>query len=518
MNIPITDVLRGKEVREAIQAGINIMNDAVGTTLGARGKMVGIERGFENIILRDGVSVAKAIWLEDKGQRFAANVLRESAQKTVDVVGDGTTVTVILAHAIYTEALKVVAAGTNPRVLFDEIENDINTATRELKKMAVPVTTREQKIEIATISAQEPKLGQLIGETLDKIGNDGVLTIDKSKTGETYVEMQEGMQWDKGLASPYFINDPSSMTATLEDCPVLVTDLDINNMQQLLPMLEDQLKSSRTFAIISPSFGGDALPSLVTNKMQNKFMAACIKAPGYGEEQTKMLEDLAILTGATFITQQQGHNILDVRASHFGRAEKITSSTTSTIVSGGAGTKSAIDQRIKEIKDKLEEANSDFDKEKLRERLAKLTNGVAVIKVGGQTDIEIKERYERALDAGLATREAIKQGIVPGGEIVYLNLMGSIKSQIVKNALLAPFTRLVENAGFNAGEMLEKRKSEKNLTVGVDVTTGKIVNMVASGIVDPVAVPIAALTNATSVALQLLGTEVLILQRDPETK
>ncbi len=518
--IPTTTVLSGKDVREGLKAGIDILADAVSITLGARGSMVGIERGYENIILRDGVSVAKAIWLENKAQRFGANVLRESAQKTVDEVGDGTTATIILARAIYSEAEKMVATGINPRALFDEINQDVLKASEILKKNAIPVTTLKQKIEIATISAEEEELGKLIGETLDKLGDDGVLSVDKSKSGDTYVEHQEGMRWDKGLASPYFINDPDSMTATLEDCPVLVTDLDITNMQQILPLLEDVLKNTRIFAIIAPSFGGDMLPSMVTNKMQNKFLGVCIKAPGYGEEQSKMLEDLAILTGAQFITQAQGHNIADVRFTHFGKAERITSDINSTLVAGGAGDKKNIGNRIIEIKKEMQSADSDFKTEKLRERLAKLTNGVAVIKVGGKTDIEIKERFERALDAALATREAIKKGIVAGGETAYLNLIPEMKSVIIQNALKAPFEKLVSNAGFDAGQMLERVNGAgpHQPNEGIDVTTGFTENMITKGIIDPVAVPIAALNNAASVALQLLGTKVLILKDEPETK
>ena len=513
--LPSTQVLFGKEVKEAIRIGIDILEQAVGSTLGAKGQAVGIDRMYENVIIRDGVNVAKAIILKDRAQNFALSVMREAAQKTVQDCGDATTATIILAHALYVEAEKRIATGISPRSIEAEIMPDITEAIKLLQSSAIPVTTLKQKIEVARISCEEESLGELIGGTIDSIGEDGVVTVDFSKTGETYVDMQEGMQWDRGLASPYFITNPDTLTGTIEDGYVFVTDFPINNIITLKPLLDDFINHSRFLTIIAPEFGGDGLTSLIANKAQNVFLTLAIKAPGIGRQQTDMLGDIAALTGATFITADQGHKLEDVRFEHLGKAAKVSATQTNTILAGGEGERETIDARIATVKKLLEGETNEFELERLKERLAKLTNGVAVIKVGGQTDIEIKERYERALDATLATRQAVKGGIINGGETAYLNLISAVKSDITKKALQAPFRRLVTNAGYDSGQLLEKLLHAQNPYCGVDVIDGEIKDMMEAGIIDPVNCLIASLTNAASVAIQLLNTATLVLpQRD----
>lgn len=511
-NLPKTNIISGEQAREAIKIAVNLLEQAVGSTLGARGKAVLIDKGYDTVIIRDGVSVARAINLEDKAQQAALSVMREAAQKTVDEVGDSTTATIILAHALYTEGIKRIAAGIDPRQFVLEMESDIAIATKLIEEKAIPVTNLKQKIQIATISSEEESLGKLIGETIDTVGNDGVVTVDKSKSGETYVEMQEGMQWDRGLASPYFITDPESLTATVENGAVFVTDFALTSMKDVLPLIQDIVDSHgvRFFTFIAPEFGGDVLPSLIANKAQGKFLGICVKAPSFGGQQTNMLQDIAILTGATFISESLGHKLSDVRFTHLGKAERISASQTTALIAGGLGDKEAITSRIAEIKKLLEDETSDFEIERLKERLAKLTNGVAVIRVGGKTDVEMKERFERALDATLATRQAVKKGIVPGGEVVYLSLIKDMKSDIVKRALTAPFRRLMSNAGYDGGEMLAKLGSRGDDT-GFNVVTGEFGSMIKSGIIDPASCSVSALNNAFSVASSLLITETLII-------
>ncbi len=511
---PITEIFTEQELQEKIKRGVDTLNFLVGATLGARGRMVGIDRGYENVTLRDGVSVAKSLFLEDRASQFAVSIMREAAQKTVQEVGDGTTATIILAHALYTEGMKLIAQGIHPRSFIEPIEKDVLEAIRILNSVAIPVDTLSHKIQVATVSCEEASLGKIIGETLDRVGEEGVVTVEHSKTGSTYVDMQEGMQWDRGLASPYFMTDPQTLSGVIENGHVLVTDLDITNIMEIKPFLDDFITHSRFLTIIAPDFGGDALSSLIANKVNNVLLSVCIKAPSFGGQQTSMLQDIALLTGATFITKEQGHKLEDVRFTHLGKASRITATQTMTILSGGEGDKKLIAGRIEELKKLVSEETNDFELERLRERLAKLTNGVAVIRVGGHTDIETKERFERALDATLATRQAVKTGIVPGGETVYLSLIPHMKSDIMKKALVAPFSRLVENAGFNSGQLIERLSVYGIDGVGIDVTDGEIKDMIGVGIIDPVAAPIAALQNATSVAIQLLNCIGVVLPKD----
>lgn len=564
-NKPITKVVTGKEVREKIRAGIDVLEHAVGDSLGPRGLSTGIDRQYENVIIRDGVNIAKSIWLEDSGEQFAVSVMREAAQKSVDEVGDSTSATVVLAHAIYVEAEKRVATGISPRLILDEVNTDIKKAVEILESKAIPVTTLEQKIQVAQISCEEDELGKLIGETIHKMGDDGVVTVDPSKNGRTEVEMQNGMQWDRGYASPYFQTHPETRSATVTNGYVLVTDHEITNIMELKPFLDDFITKSRFLTIIAPDFSGDALSSLIANKLENKFIGLCVKAPSFGRQQTDMLQDIALLTGATFISKDKGHKVMDIRMEHLGKAQKVTAYASKTELVGGEGNKELVDARVTEVKALIEEEKNDFELERLKERLAKLTNGVAVIKVGGATDIEMKERYERALDATLATRQAVKKGIVPGGEVTYLSLIGEMKSPLIVEALKAPFKRLMTNAGLDAGQQLERLargdKSKKKYifstdsgmsaediskinmddpdqllvvdgdpskavhalhlpleNAGVDVSTGKVVDMISTGIIDPVSCSIAALTNAASVALQLLNTTTLVLPQPPKDK
>lgn len=524
MQLSKTKIISGKECREAIMYGVNTLADVVESSLGPRSAETGISRVdqqgnvYDRIILKDGVSIGRSVDLKDEKYNFSAQVLLEAAQKSVQEVGDGTTVTICMARALIVEAEKRIAAGIAPMAIKEEIEPDIKRAIELLKENAKPITTLEQKIQIATISCEEESLGKLIGQTIDKVGDEGVITVEHSKNGETYVDMQEGMQWDRGLASPYMITDADTLTGTIEDGYVLVTDFPINNILELKPLLDDFIKHSRFLTIIAPEFGGDGLSSLIANKLQNVFLTLAIKAPSFGRQQTDMLQDIAILTGATYITKDQGHKLTDVRFEHLGKAKKITGSLTSAILSGGEGKKEAIEARIAEVKKLLEGETNDFENERLRERLAKLTKGVAVIKVGGHTDIEIKERYERALDSTLATRQAVKKGIVAGGEVSYLPLIPYMKSEIVKKALEAPFKRLVTNAGKDAGRLLERLDQYKDPKMGYDVMHDRFVDMIENGIIDPVSCAISALTNASSVAIRLVSTQQIVVPEDKEVK
>lgn len=519
-----TRVVPEKEAREGILSGVNTIADAVETTLGPKGNNVGISRVtqqgevYERVVLHDGVSVGRAVELEDEIENFGARVLLEAAQKSVDETGDSTTATICLSRAILVEANKRLAAGINAQDIKKEVEQDVEIALKTLDTLSSPITTLEQKIQVATISSEEPELGKLIGETIHNIGEYGVVTIDKSRTGKTYVEMQEGMQWDKGYASPYFMTDPNTRSATVENGLVLVTDYLLHKMLDLVPLIQTVLNSGERFiTIIAQDFEGDVLPSFIQNKMEGKFMPLLVKAPSFGEHQRAMLQDIATLTGATYISHDIGIDVKDITPEHLGRADKIEAGQNTTILSGGKGDKEAIQARINEVQALLDEEESDFEKERLKERLAKLSSGVAVIRVGGETDIEIKERYERALDAALATRQAVKGGIVPGGETTYLRLAQDVKSKIMKDAFEAPFKRLMENADMNSGQMLERLDScvvpmysEKG-SMGIDVNTGEIVDLIKEGIIDPTLCLKSAIKNASSVALTLLTTKRLVL-------
>lgn len=514
-------ILFGKLAQEKILEGIQVLADATASTLGPRGRNVGIAKVgqngevFENIIVHDGVTVTKHVILDDPAANFGASILREAAQKQVQEAGDGTTLSIILSHAILTEAFKITAAGVNPMSLRAGLEDGVAQLITELDKISQPVETLEQKIQVATISAEDAELGRIVAETIDQMGVDGIVTCEESKSVQTEVEIQEGMQLDMGYSNQYFVTNPQTMEATLENARVLVTDKEINNLLGLEGLLTRFYQEGRSLLIIAPHFGVEAQELLITNKLQGKLKVLTIRAPSFGDNQKSLLNDIAIMTGAKMITSEAGHEFKDLKMEDLGITEYVSANKQTSILSGGGGKKEQIDARVEAIKEQIKEEDQDFLRAKLEERLAKLTNGVAMIKVGGQTEIEMKERRERVLDAIEATKAAIREGIVPGGETTFLSIREVLEGDdsaitILRNALLKPFEKLMANAGFDPGEMREalKKYSEED---GVDVTDGKIKNMIESGIIDPTAVLKGALRNALSVSVQLLTTGVVIV-------
>ena len=517
-------ILFAPEAQDALFRGADLLYEAVSTTLGVRGRNVIISRGdnkgnrFGIDSVHDGVTVARAIDIMDEYENTGAQVLKEAAQKTVDEVGDGTTVTIVLAHAILTECRKVVAAGVNPMALRKDLEEGIKRLVTTLEDFTQPITTQEDAIRIATISSEEVPIGRLVGEVLHKIGKDGVVTIEESHGVETYVEYQKGMQLDKGYIHPLFITSPQDLTATLEHPYFLITDKDITTLTELGDLLQTINSRNANLVIIAPSIGGEALPLLIQNKMSGKLNVLCVQAPSFGQNQKNVLQDLAILTGGTYITGDAGHAFKDVVMSDLGTAEYITATKTETIIAGGKGDKKLLTSHIQGIKKALSQEEQEFDRIKLQERYAKLTNGVAVIYVGGSTEIEMRERKERVDDAVHATKAALEKGIVPGGEIIYLQLRDilsdSLADQILYKALERPFIKLVENAGFNAGQLLERIKYLQITPqegFGIDVTDGKTKNFYEVGIIDPSLVAERALLNAASVAISLITCGAVIV-------
>lgn len=538
-------ILFGQLAQDKLLKGINTLNDAVSSTLGPRGRNVGIDKGFEKIILHDGVSVAKAVQPTDKFENFGVSVVREAAQKTVDEVGDSTTCTVILATAIINECLKITSAGTNPMELRKGLEDGRDLLLKEIDKYSKPIKTLEEKIQVATISAEDSKLGATIGQILHDVGTDGVVTIEESKSSETTVEHQEGMQFDKGYCSPYFITDPDRMEATIEDTYVLIADKPITNIQELVPFFEKFQHVSTKLLVIAPEVTDSALNTLVLNKMRGTAMLLAVQAPSFGDKQKLLLQDIAILTGATVITGDAGMRFENIETTMLGTCDRVTSTKTATLIVGGRGSPVLIAERISSIKEQLKTEESGFEAEKLKERLAKLSSGVAVIKVGGDTEIEMKERKERAMDSVLATKAAIDEGIVAGGEIIYLAIRKILEdktdpaSGILYRALLKPFYKLVENAGYDPGETLAKlpeniakefeyysdleilnaaKTAEDNRKMGFDVTDGQFKDMIKSGIVDPTKVIKCALKNSISVAIALMTTNCVIVPNTEEKK
>lgn len=463
------------------------------------------------MIQHDGVTTAKSVDPEDPYENFGATILKEAALKQVDEVGDGTSVVICLAGAILNEGNKLISAGIKPQSLRRGLEEGAIKLVAELDKLAIPIKTLEEKIQVATISAENAELGKLIATTIDEAGEDGVVTVDSSKgTEAAVVEKQEGMQLDRGWASQFFITDPDNMIATLESSSVLVTDYKIETLAELQEFFADTLKNTKSLTIIAPDFSELALSLLVDNKIRGIFQVLAIKAPGFGQNQKDILQDIAILTGATFISKDAGMKLSDTRYAHLGKAGYISSKKDSTVITGGAGKKEDIATRVQTIKNLIPQTDQNFDKEKLRERLGKLTGKIAVIKVGGHTEIEMKEKKMRVEDSVEATKAAIKEGIIPGGEIVYLNIRQVLDKKdfaqkILYDALEKPLRTLVENAGFDSGNVLGE-VMKRPPTEGFDVVEGGFKNMIESGIVDPVLVAKQAIQNAVSVSIQLLTT------------
>ncbi len=451
---------------------------------------------------------------------MGAQILKEAASKTNDNAGDGTTTATILAQAIASEALNQIAKGANPMVLKKGIEKAVSTLVEELKSMSKKITSKEEIAQVATISAQDQKIGEIISETITKVGKDGVITIEEGKTTEITVEYKEGMVFDKGFASPYMVTDTDRMEASLEDPYILITDKKISSMQDLLPFLEKFVAVSKTLVIIAEEVEGEALATLILNKLRGSFNVLAVGAPGFGERRKEMLQDIAILTGSVVISDDTGRKFDSVEIEDLGRAARVTSTKDSTLIVDGKGEKAKIEDRVAQLKREIASSDSEFDKEKLQERLAKLVGGVAVINVGATTEVELKEKKERAIDALAATRSAYEEGIVPGGEIALLRVAPVLDNtkfseeelagvNIVKSILEKPFRKLVENAGLDADAMLEVVKKEKG-NIGLDVMDGKIKDLVEAGIIDPVKVTRSALQTAASVAIMIMTTDVLV--------
>jgi len=524
---PRTKVYFPPESTQKVKDGIDILAQAVSSTLGARSRAVGLSNGEFGKITKDGVSVAKSIHLEDLVQDYGVQVVVEAARKTNDRVGDGTTGTIILAHALITEAQKSINSGISPMAIRPLLEERVNKLIKELDQYVMPVKTLSQKIAVATISANgDEALGKLIAETLDKIGDQGVMTAEDTKDPETRVEFQEGVQFDKGMVNEGFFTDFERRTASLEDAPVLITDKPLKEINDVRGWLEKVVvPKSLQLVIISPEISGNALPSLLQTKLNGNFMSLPINAPYVGATQKEFLLDLCALTGAKFVSQEAGTEFKDLKYEDLGQIKRITSTKTATIITGSEPTE-AVSARIAGIKTQLEDPDiTDFEKEKLKERYGKLTQGIAVLKLGAITEIELKERRERVIDAISATQSAIKHGVVIGGEVVYLKLREYLNEQkftntlnsqidtILLEALKAPFYILMRNSGLEPGEFMPYIKGND----GVDVTDGKVKDFIKAGIVDPVEVLRESLLNATSVANQILSLGSVIVPA-PEEK
>lgn len=512
------------EAREKLLKGVNTLTEAVAATLGPKGRNVAIDQKYgPPSVVHDGVTVAKEIELEDPFENMGAQLLKEAASKTNDIAGDGTTTAIILARAIASESLKNIQAGSNPQILRKGIEQAVNILVAELHKMSKKIISQAEVEQVATISAADPAIGKLIAEALQKVGKDGVVTVEEGKTMEMSVDYKEGMEFDKGYVSPYFVTDTDKMEASITDPYILITDKKISSMQDLLPFLEKFVEVSKNLVIIADEVEGEALAALILNKIRGTFSVLAVQAPGFGDRRKAMLDDIATLTGGKVISEQTGQKFESVEISDLGKAGRVTSTKDSTLIVDGKGGKSAITARIENIRREIARSDSDFDKEKLQERLAKLAGGVAVINVGAATEIELKEKKYRVEDAVNATRAAIDEGIVPGGETALIRagkVLDTLKIEgeaqvgvtVVKKAVDQPFRRLMQNAGIDEGVALAK-VLESAGNHGIDVLSGNLIDLVKSGIIDPVKVTRSALQNASSVAIMIMTTNVLITDK-----
>src|SRR5437016_5320592 len=516
-------IVTGENSRQAILRGVNILADAVKITLGPKGRNAVIEKKFgAPVITKDGVTVAKEIELKDSLENMGAQMVREVASKTSDVAGDGTTTATVLAQAIFREGVKTVAAGASPMALKRGIERAVEVAVEEVKKLHKDVKG-EMITQVGTISANNDKqIGGIIAEAMKKVGKDGVITVEESKTMETTLEVVEGMQFDRGYLSPYFITDPDRMECVLEDVRILIHEKKISSMKDLLPLLEGIAKAGKPLLIIAEEVEGEALATLVVNKLRGTLQCAAVKAPGFGDRRKAMLEDIATLTGGKAITEDLGIKLENIKLEDLGKAKKVVVDKDNTTIVEGAGKSSAIEGRIKQIRAQIEETTSDYDREKLQERLAKLAGGVAVIKVGAATETAMKEKKARVEDALNATRAAVEEGIVPGGGVALLRCAKAVDNlkklegdekvgaMIVRRALEEPIRQIVENAGLEGSVVVEKVKADTVATRGFDAESMEFVDMLQAGIIDPTKVERVALENAASIASLLLTTEALI--------
>ncbi len=523
-------ILFEQQARDKILKGVNIMADAVKSTLGPKGRNAILEKswGAPNVT-KDGVTVAKEIELEDKFENLGAQMLKEVASKTSDVAGDGTTTATVLAQSIFREGVKNVAAGANPMALKRGIEKAVEAATEELKKLSKPVKG-EMISQVGAVSANNDKtIGGIIAEAMKKVGKDGVITVEEAKSIETSLEVVEGMQFDRGYLSPYFVTDPERMEAELNDCVILLHEKKISSMKDLLPLLEQVAKGGRPLLIIAEDVEGEALATLVVNKLRGTLSAAAVKAPGFGDRRKAMLEDIGILTGGKVISEDLGIKLENVQIKDLGKAKKVTIDKDNTTIIEGAGSHSEIEGRVKQLRVQIEETTSDYDREKLQERLAKLVGGVAVIKVGAATETELKEKKARVEDAMHATRAAVEEGIVPGGGVALVRCIPAIDKlklegdenvgvNIVRRALEEPLRQIVFNAGHEGAVVAEKIRQSKDLNYGFNAETEGYEDLVAAGVIDPTKVTRTALQNASSIAALLLTTEALVSEIKEEEK
>lgn len=518
-----------EDARRAMLRGVDALANAVKVTLGPKGRNVVLEKKFGSpLITNDGVTIAKEIELDDAFENMGAQLVKEVATKTNDVAGDGTTTATVLAQALIREGLKNVTAGANPMVLKKGIEKATAVAVEEIKAISKPIESKEAIAQIAAISASAEEVGEIIAEAMDKVGNDGVITVEESKGFVTELEVVEGMQFDRGYIAPYMVTDTDKMEAVLDNPYILITDKKISNIQEVLPVLEKVVQQGKPLLMIAEDVEGDALTTLVVNKLRGTFNCVAVKAPGFGDRREAMLQDIAILTGGEVITEKIGLDLKSATIEQLGTARQVRITKENTIIVDGAGKTEEIGARVKQIRAQVEETTSEFDKEKLLERLAKLAGGVAVIKVGAATETELKEKKLRIEDALNSTRAAVEEGMVAGGGTALINVIKAVEKlnldpeeqvgvRIVLRALEEPIRQIAENAGMEGSVIVEKIKNEK-VGVGINFATGEWVNMIEAGIVDPAKVTRSALQNAASVAAMFLTTEVVVADKPEESK
>lgn len=514
----------GEDARKALENGVNQLADTVKITLGPKGRNVILEKKYGSpLVINDGVTIAKEIELKDPFENMGAQIIKEASTKTNDVVGDGTTTAAVLAQAIIREGNKNVAAGANPIILRKGIDRAVEVCVEKLKQISTPVESKQAIAQVASISAADETIGTLISDAMEKVGNDGVITVEESKTMRTELNIVEGMQFDRGYASPYMATDLDKMVAELDNPFILITDKKISSIQELLPVLEQIVKTGSKLLIIAEDVEGEALTTLILNKLRGSFVCVAVKAPGFGDRRKEMLTDIAVLTGGTVITEELGLELKSATLDMLGRARQVKVDKDNTIIVEGAGSADAIAQRIGQIRSLMAETTSDYDREKYQERLAKLAGGVAQINVGAATEVEMKERKMRIEDALNATRAAVEEGIVAGGGVALLSAIGEVDklvaslngdektgAQIVRKALEAPIKQIAENAGVNGGVIVEKVLASKKANYGYDALTGTYGDMIEKGILDPTKVTRSALQNAASVAGTLLTTESIV--------
>ncbi len=513
-----------EEARRALESGVDRLADTIKVTLGPKGRNVVIEKGFGSpTITNDGVTIAREIELEEPFEDLGAQTVKEVATKTNDVAGDGTTTATVMAQAIFKEGLRNVAAGANPMLLKRGVEKAVEMVVGEIAKQSIPVEGRNAIAQVAAISAADDEIGELIADAMEKVGKDGVISVEESKTMGTSWESVEGMQFDRGYISPYMVTDTETMVADMEDPYILITDKKISNVQEVLPLLEKVVQQGKSIVIIAEDVEGEALATLVVNKLRGTFTCVAVKAPGFGDRRKAMLEDIAVLTGGTVISEEKGMKLDNSDISVLGRARKVNITKEETTIIEGSGETEDIKNRVNQIRRQIEEATSDFDKEKLQERLAKLAGGVAVIEVGAATETELKEKKHRIEDALSATRAAVEEGLVAGGGTAFLRAMKGLDElhleedmatgvEIVRRSLEAPVKLIAKNAGFEGSIVVEKVK-ELSGNNGFDAMKGKYLDLVEAGIVDPAMVTRSALQNAASAAAMLLTTEALIVDK-----